>query len=190
MAKEERIILPIAAGIALLVMLSRNERRVLQVPPVPKPTGNAIDFIKKYWAEALESQRLTTIPALTTITQGGLESGWGKSAPKFNFFGIKAGKSWKGPTQLLWTTEYIQGQPVKVQALFRAYPNAQASFADHGNFFLVNPRYNTALQYRNDNINFVKEIAKAGYATDPKYADKLITAMKIVVQVLQNHKMI
>lgn len=188
MAKEENIILPVVAGLGILLLFSGGDNQSPVIVPVPGTTPT--NFIKKYWGQALDSQRSTTIPALATITQAGLESGWGKFAPKHNYFGIKASQGWTGPTQLLDTTEYYNGQPVKIKALFRAYPSAAAGFADHGRFFLVNPRYKTALQYRDNNIQFVKEIAKAGYATDPKYADKMIQAMKLVVIILQNEGLI
>ena len=191
MAKEENIIVPVAAGLALLLLFSGDDPK----PPVyvPSPGSTApTDFIKKYWNEALLSQSATTIPALTTITQAGLESGWGRSAPRFNFFGIKdsANDSWKGEYQILPTKEYVNGKLINTTGKFRAYGSAREGFADHGRFFLENPRYKYALPYVNDNIRFVQEIAKAGYATDPNYADKMINTMKIVVGVLQRHNLI
>lgn len=188
MEEEDNIILPAAVAVAAWLLLSSGDS---PDPTYTPPTGQLpTDFILKYWNEALLSQKATTIPALTTITQAGLESGWGKSAPRYNFFGIKASAAWKGDKQLLWTKEYEDGKWVSVQAWFRAYPDARAGFTDHGRFFLDNSRYHDALQYVNDNIKFVKAIAAAGYATDPHYADKMISAMKIVVQILQRHDMI
>lgn len=188
MSKEENIILPALAGLGILLLFSHDSKPPSDGPPQAstKPT----DFIRKYWSESLLSQRITTIPALFTITQAGLESGWGKHAPRFNFFGIKVSATWKGETQILTTREYRNGQWVTITATFRAYPDARASFVDHGLFFIVNPRYKSALKFTNDNIKFARAISAAGYATDPNYADKLIDAMKIVVQVLQRYEMI
>jgi len=71
-------------------------------------------FVLKYYRDAVLSQFDTGVPALSTLAQGGKESNWGKSAPGFNFFGIKAGKSWKGETQELKTWECgTTGDPVK-----------------------------------------------------------------------------
>lgn len=191
MAKEENIILPVAAGLGLLLIFSAgSDNKVPPAAPGPGSPTAPTDFIRKYWNDALISQQTTTIPALFTITQGGLESGWGKRAPQYNFFGIKDSAAWQGATQLLWTHEYINGVYTAVQAKFRAYPSARAAFIDHGKFFIDNKRYHDALQYVNDNIKFARAIAAAGYATDPHYADKLIASMKIVVQVLQAHGMI
>lgn len=190
MAKEENIILPVAVGLGILLLFSRNGPEPLKNDPGPGSLTTPTDFIKKYWDEALFSQQATGIPALFTITQAGLESGWGRYAPKHNYFGVKASKGWEGATQILDTTEYYNGQYVKIKAAFRAYPSARAGFIDHGKFFLENPRYKPALPYRNDNLKFAKAITAAGYATDPQYEQKLIAAMKIVVQVLQRHGMI
>lgn len=188
MAKEENIILPVLAGAALLVLFSNDTVKKPVRPPIPGKTPT--DFILQYWDEAAHSQKVTGIPAIVTITQGGLESAWGRSAPRNNFFGIKADSSWHGPTQFLDTTEYINGKLVHVKARFRAYSSALQGFIDHGDFFLLNKRYKTALLYTKDPVQFAKEIAKAGYATDPNYANKLIEAMKIAVRVLQRHKVI
>jgi len=188
MRREENIILPVAAGLGLLILLSDSGPGPgTSIGPVGLTPTN---FIKRYWNEALQDQKRTGISALFTITQAGLESGWGKRAPRFNYFGIKADNSWDGETQLLDTTEYVNGKKVYVKALFRAYPSARHGFTDHSLFFFENPRYKNALLVRNDAIQFAKAIAKAGYATDPNYADKLIHAMKIVITVLQRHGMI
>ena len=190
MKKPEDIFLPVAAGIGILLLFSGPDPVPPPYHPPPGIPKTPTDFIRKYWDEALRSQQQTTIPALFTITQAGLESGWGKHAPRFNFFGIKDSASWKGDTQVLPTKEYINGQWINTTAVFRAYPDARSSFVDHGIFFIINPRYKSALQFTNDNIKFTRAISEAGYATDPQYADKLIDAMKIVVQVLQRYGMI
>lgn len=160
------------------------------VPVDPSVPLTPTDFLKRYWSQAQSSQAATTIPALFTITQGGLESGWGNHAPGYNFFGIKASSAWKGATQLLDTTEVINGQTVKVKALFRAYPNAKESFIDHGRFFIDNSRYKTALKYTSDPVAFAREVAAAGYATDPNYFDKLDTSMRLVMKLLVSNKLV
>ena len=190
MKRPEDLILPVGIGLGLLFLFSGPDTEPPGYHPPPGIPKTPTDFIRKYWNEALKSQQATTIPALFTITQAGLESGWGRSAPRFNFFGIKDSAAWKGDTQLLTTREYINGQWITVQDRFRAYPDARSAFVDHGIFFIVTPRYKSALQFTNDNIKFTRAISAAGYATDPDYADKLIDAMKIVVQVLQSYGMI
>lgn len=111
------------------------------------------------------------LPSLT-IAQAALESGWGNSAPGNMLFGIKAGSSWAGKTQLLWTHENINGVSVKVQDTFRAYDSWEESIIDHAKL-LNAPRY-TAVQGNTDYVSACYEVKAAGYATDPLYAQKLI----------------
>lgn len=109
-----------------------------------------------------------------TMAQSALETGWGKSAPGNMYFGIKAGSSWTGKTQLLWTTEYRNGQYVKVQALFRAYNTAEESFEDYAKLITTKSWFKNALQYKDDELKYITEIVRGGYATDPKYLDKIM----------------
>jgi len=158
------------------------------------------DFISQYSQNAIDSMRQTRVPASATLAQAALESGWGKHAPGFNFFGIKAGSSWTGQTQLLTTTEIHNDNDRsrhpypeiisieqftdangatkyrwRVRDTFRAYASATESFNDHGNFLVNNGRYHEAFNHTDDSIRFIREIAAAGYATDPGYASSLIS---------------
>ena len=157
------------------------------------------DFISQYCEFARDSMRRTQVPASVTLAQAALESGWGRHAPGYNFFGIKAGRHWTGQRQLLRTTEIhsdndrsrhnypevISIEPITegrnagryrwvVRDNFRQYANAVESFDDHGNFLRANSRYAPAFLTTNA-VDFVREIARAGYATDPGYADSLIS---------------
>ncbi|NLR60379.1 glycoside hydrolase family protein [Chitinophaga polysaccharea] len=157
------------------------------------------DFIQQYGQNATDSMRQTRVPASVTLAQAALESGWGKHAPGFNFFGIKAGAHWTGATQLLTTTEvhsdndrsrhpYPEVISIeqftdnngnvkyrwRVKDTFRSYANAAESFVDHGNFLVNNSRYRPAFSHTDDGRQFAREIARAGYATDPNYGDTLV----------------
>ena len=121
------------------------------------------------------------IPMGFTIAQAALESAWGESKLTVkgnNLFGIKADKSWKGPTVQMMTTEHVKGQNIRVMASWRAYDSWDECLLDHANFFHANPRYSKALEYPHDSEKFAVQVAKAGYATDPEYADKLIRTMR------------
>ena len=131
------------------------------------------DFIAALTPAAVASQAQIGIPASFTIAQAALESGWGKSAPGFNLFGIKADSGWRGDVLTLPTTEYINGKPITVQARWRKYSAWQGSIDDHAAFLLKNPRYKPAFAYK-DGPQFTRAVARAGYATDPAYADKVI----------------
>lgn len=123
------------------------------------------------------------LPADALLAQSGLETGRGSNAFGNNFFGIKAGKNWTGAKQLLWTTEYINGKKTVVQAWFRAYPTPFAGWNDYGRLVTSANIYRKAfLGYRRtgDSIQYLYDIAAAGYATSPIYAKSLITSLYIV----------
>lgn len=138
----------------------------------------------------------TGISAEFVLAQSALESGWGASAYQNNFFGIKAGSTWTGLKQLLTTTEYLNNPnakfPViisikkisstkyefKIKDYFRAYKSPAEAFGDYAKFFFVNSRYKSALSVRSNPIEFAKAIQKAGYATDPNYANKIASIIK------------
>ncbi|MGQ9898520.1 MAG: LysM peptidoglycan-binding domain-containing protein [Acidobacteriota bacterium] len=141
------------------------------VGAIPR-TGNA--FIDSIAADAIRSQRATGVPASVTIAQAILESGWGRSQltrQANNYFGIKG----EGPagSVTMRTREVINGREVYVNAQFRRYNSAAESFTDHGQFFIRNSRYATAMQHTNDAFRFAAEIHRAGYATDPNYTNLL-----------------
>jgi flagellar rod assembly protein/muramidase FlgJ len=138
------------------------------------------DFITGLTPAAIECEKAAGIPHAFTLAQGALESAWGGSvlATKgFNLFGVKADASWHGATLVLPTKEHLSGKDVTVVAKWRKYANWDECILDHAKFFHANPRYAQALK-TTDPIEFARRVAAAGYATDPKYADKLIAIMK------------
>lgn len=117
------------------------------------------------------------IPSSFTQAQAALESAWGTSALSriaFNLFGVKADKGWKGTTIGMPTREFIGGKWTFVTAQWRVYKDWDECVLDHAAFFKQNPRYNLALKCT-DGVSFAHAVAAAGYATDPKYADKLVS---------------
>ena len=132
------------------------------------------EFIPWIAPLAQAAQKITGVPASVTIAQAALESGWGKHAPANNLFGIKADAAWKGERSIQTTTEYVGGKPEKKQQVFRKYKTLQDSITDHGLFLKQNKRYEKAFAAK-DGIDFAHAIAKAGYATDPGYAELLET---------------
>lgn len=109
------------------------------------------------------------------IGQAILESAWGMSslAIKYNnLFGIKG--EYKGNSAMLNTWEVYGGKRYDIKAGFRVYPDWETSILDYGAFLKVNKRYSNALGLRTFR-NQIKEIHKAGYATDPDYANKVIS---------------
>jgi flagellar protein FlgJ len=121
---------------------------------------------------AQDCQRKTGIPASITLAQAALESSWGARALGNNLFGIKADKSWSGPTVSFKTTEHLSGRNVKLIDRFRAYDSWLASMVDHAQFLLKNPRYAACFK-ETTGAGWARELQAAGYATDPDYAKKL-----------------
>jgi len=137
------------------------------------------DFIALIGPAAQASRLQTGIPASFVVAQAALESGWGESGlakRAKNLFGIKADSRWRGETLILQTKEFIRGQWVVVPAKWRKYASWQESIDDHAAFLKQNPRYQPCFQCLKAEA-FAQALAKAGYATDPGYADKVINLM-------------
>jgi len=137
------------------------------------------DFLMRMKEHALQASNATGIPARFLLGQAALESGWGKheirasdGRQSFNLFGIKAGKSWSGPSVEVMTTEYAGGVPHKVLQKFRAYTSYAEAFQDYASLMQGNRRYSAVLKQSNS-AGFAQGLQRAGYATDPRYAEKL-----------------
>src|SRR3954468_10807820 len=145
-------------------------------------------FLKTAATGAQAGAREFGVPASVTLAQAVLESGWGKFhlGPANNYFGIKAfvrgGRVDVGPIAagfvIRQTHEVVGGRDVVVSARFRSYRSLGDSMRDHGQFLRANSRYAPAFAFSRDPNGFAHAIAKAGYATDPAYADKLIAIMR------------
>lgn len=152
---------------------------------VPPPLAGPVsalqrDFVDRHAALARQAQELTGVPAAFMVAQAALESGWGRrqivhadGSPTHNLFGIKATPGWKGPVAEVTTTEYIGGQARKVVQRFRAYASAAESFADYARLLTNSARYRPVIAQAQDASAFAQGLQRAGYATDPNYADKL-----------------
>ncbi|MGP1675555.1 MAG: flagellar assembly peptidoglycan hydrolase FlgJ [Burkholderiales bacterium] len=141
------------------------------------------DFLMRMKEHALKASNATGIPARFLLGQAALESGWGKheiraadGSQSFNLFGIKAGRNWKGATVDVMTTEYVDGAAHKMTQKFRAYGSYAEGFQDYAALMQGNQRYAAVLKQR-DGAGFAQGLQRAGYATDPQYADKLISIL-------------
>ena len=131
-------------------------------------------YIKKFAPAAVKNMRFYKIPASITLAQGVLESGHGEStlAKKANnHFGIKCHKGWKGKS--------IRHDDDEENECFRSYKNPLKSYRDHSLFLVDRDRYNGLFELkRKDYKGWAKGLKAAGYATDPKYAEKLISLIE------------
>jgi peptidoglycan hydrolase FlgJ len=138
-------------------------------------------FVQQHKEAANAASAASGIPAAHILGQAALETGWGKRVIKtadgkdsHNLFGIKATSNWTGKVAEVTTTEYIGGQPRKVTAKFRAYDSYEDAFKDHARLLTQSKRYQaTAVAQADTAKGFASGLQKAGYATDPAYADKL-----------------
>ncbi|WP_254073982.1 flagellar assembly peptidoglycan hydrolase FlgJ [Burkholderia sp. S171] len=142
-------------------------------------------FVDRLAAPAQAASSATGIPARFIIGQAALESGWGKREIKnsdgsssHNVFGIKATSDWTGKTTSAVTTEYVNGKPQKVVEKFRAYDSYEDALTDYATVLKSNPRYAPVVEASRDAAGFAHGMQKAGYATDPQYAKKLISIMR------------
>lgn len=128
-----------------------------------------IEYINQYKDIAIEQMRKYHIPASITLAQGLLESGAGKSElarESNNHFGIKC-HTWSG--ERTYHDDDEQGE------CFRVYKNAKDSYEDHSIFLATGSRYAFLFKFsETDYVNWARGLKRAGYATSPTYADKLI----------------
>ena len=153
-------------------------------PMTTSESSPADTFVSTMGPEAVSASRQTGIPAQYLLAHAALETGWGKSEPRFadgrpshNLFGIKAGSSWNGAVVEAVTTEYVNGRPVSRVERFRAYGSYSESFNDYARLLTTQPRYAQVLGAQ-DPASFARGLQNAGYATDPDYANKLVRVIE------------
>ncbi|AKA25938.1 flagellar assembly peptidoglycan hydrolase FlgJ [Pseudomonas chlororaphis] len=157
-------------------------RAVAQPPlaPAKKAFSSADEFVATMLPMAQQAADRIGVDPRYLVAQAALETGWGKSVMRqqdgsssHNLFGIKAGSSWKGEQARAITSEFRNGQMVKETAEFRSYASYQDSFHDLVTLLQSNNRYQEVLKSADNPEQFVRELQKAGYATDPNYASKI-----------------
>jgi flagellar protein FlgJ len=172
---------------------ANNTPAPLSATPVQEriPQTGAAGFVQQHADAAKQAEADTGVPATFMISQAALETGWGRKeirntdgSSSYNLFGVKAGANWKGATTDVSTTEYVNGKATRTVAKFRAYNSYAESFADYAKLMKETPRYaNAVAKARGASrgggtvvaaaAGFAQGLQRAGYATDPAYADKL-----------------
>ena len=137
-------------------------------------------FVAKLMPAATRASEKLGLDPKILIAQAALETGWGKHLLKngegknsFNLFNIKADHRWQGETVSKETFEYRDSVAIKERASFRAYSSFEESFQDYVQFIQGNARYEQALQHTIEPRRYIEELQKVGYATDPKYSEKV-----------------
>lgn len=163
-------------------------------PAAPSPSSAAVaapwtpgspqEFVEHLRPVAQQTARELGVEPEVLLAQAALETGWGKHVSadlrgsSNNFFNIKAGAGWTGPTVSVQTIEYRDGVAVRETARFRAYDSAAESFADYAALIKGSPRYSAAQDLASDGEQYLRELQRAGYATDPAYADKVLSILE------------
>lgn len=139
------------------------------------------NFVQRMMPHAAQVSRETGLPAHQMIGQAALESGWGRreilmadGSNSYNLFGIKAGADWNGKVAEVKTTEYHNGVASKPIEKFRAYDSYADAFRDYAQLLSTNPRYAKVMEQGQSVQGFARALQDSGYATDPKYAEKLV----------------
>jgi peptidoglycan hydrolase FlgJ len=146
------------------------------------PINSVQDFVRQLQPFAEQAAQELGVESRVIMAQAALETGWGRSLIKnsngsnsFNVFNIKADKSWQGKQAQVATLEFEDGIAKKVNAGFRTYSSFKESFQDYVSFIKSNPRYHNALKQVGNAERYMHELQRAGYATDPNYANKVIS---------------
>jgi flagellar protein FlgJ len=136
-------------------------------------TASKDDFISQLRPHAEQAARELGVDPNALLAQAALETGWGRSVPSNNLFGIKAGSDWSGATVNVPTLEFEEGIPVRKVDRFRAYDSPADSFRDYAALIRDSSRYASA-RGAGDNVEaFATALQQGGYATDPHYAQKI-----------------
>lgn len=153
------------------------EKEVEVVPKEEKTpvfkTNSTEEYIRQYKDIAISEMNQYQIPASITLAQGILESGSGKgrlAVKANNHFGIKCHG---------WTGKKIYHDDDALQECFRKYDHPSSSFRDHSEFLSGRKRYAKLFKLRlTDYKGWAKELRRAGYATDKRYPQKLISLIE------------
>ena len=194
--KPDQAMVDKAADDAIKAMkASQAQQSAVMAPPLAKANPESFDspeeFVSKLQPYAEKAANaLGTDPAVL-IAQAALETGWGKKVIKNaagssnNLFNIKADPRWQGGKVATNTLEFHNGIAVQEKAAFRSYNDYQDSFNDYVRFLNQNPRYENALNSPEDPRQFIRNLHKAGYATDPNYSQKVISVMGKVTSMMK-----
>jgi flagellar protein FlgJ len=165
--------------------------RPVEPPPAteaaePTPALDSPErFVHSLWPAAQQAAASIGLPPEALLAQAALETGWGghvmpgtDGRSSHNLFGIKADQRWSGDQVKRETLEYEEGIAVKRRENFRSYASYAESFQDYVEFLKSSPRYAQALDNAHDSQAYFSALQEAGYATDPRYAEKILRVMQ------------
>lgn len=152
-------------------------------------SGDGKGFVQGMLPHARTAAAQLGVAPEFVVAHAALESGWGKRAIRnadgsdsHNLFGIKASKDWQGKSTSITTTEYVNGVPQKKVDTFRSYDSYADAFSDYARMLKDSPRYQAALNQGRNVAGFAQGLQNGGYATDPRYARKLVDVAASLAQ--------
>lgn len=174
------------AGLARQTPAYESWKRHVVGPEDRERAAHVEEFVSRLSDPARRAERSSGVPAELILAQAALETDWGRrrittadGADSHNLFGIKAGGRWQGESTSVMTTEYVGGQAQRQEESFRVYPDAQAAFDDYARLIRSRPGYAGA-RTATDSAQAAVALQQGGYASDPRYADKLIAVMATI----------
>lgn len=141
------------------------------------------DFVRELMPAARQAAASLGTQPEAVLAVAALETGWGRhmparsdGTPSYNLFGIKS-HGWKGEVTRSSTLEFESGQFQRKVEPFRSYGSPEDAITDFAAFISTQPRYKAALSKASDPEAFLRGLHQAGYATDPRYGDKLVAML-------------
>lgn len=158
-----------------LKIVAKEETETLEATSKVNVSRNSVEeYIDMYKDLAIDNMREYKIPASIKMAQAILESGSGNgrlAREAHNHFGIKCKNTWTGKS-----VRHTDDAP---DECFRMYDSTEDSFKDHSEFLAYRPYYKKLFTLDpSDYVGWAKGLKQAGYATDPKYAEKLISIIE------------
>lgn len=170
----------VAAAEKIQQAVSETPETKISEPKSPQ-LGTPESFVRHLLPYAETAAKQLGVEPEFLLAQAALETGWGKYVNKsangdnsHNLFNIKADHRWQGDSVNVATLEYRDGLARRENARFRAYDSYRESFQDYVDFIQAGGRYQDALAVAHDGPAYTRELARAGYATDPEYSSKII----------------
>lgn len=161
---------PSASPLASIPSTGASAEMATSAPAPVDLSGDQQTFIARLLPAAIEESKRTGVDPRIIVAQAAQETGWGKSAPGNNFFGIKSHGQSGG--QNLATSEVINGKTVRINDSFRQFASPADSVRGYGDFILQNPRYQGLREAKGLDAQ-LQALGASGYATDPNYSQSV-----------------
>lgn len=149
---------------------------------IEHPVSSVDTFVTSLWPYLKKASENIGLDPKILLAQAALETGWGacilkdaQGASSYNAFNIKSFDKNSPQFVVAKTTEYNDNKPFKLDAAFKSYQSYKESVQDYLSLIQGSARYQDAVAHADSPTHYVQALQKAGYATDPNYADKILS---------------